>query len=207
MELVRRRAAHVSIVCLIALVWLHFPRAVGAQQMASSSSDSAPATHSSDRVLSAQDSPQQTGEILRMLAEMRQELKGSRQEIEELKQEVAELREELAADKTGGAENLKEAVDQLRDDQEIVQSQVKTLEQTKVGTASRYPLRITGMILFNSFAVDGAVDNPILPLIALPRRARINMSARWCCERSRGMSRTGMRARFIEMATAQSTTE
>src|ERR1700756_415521 len=150
MELVRRRAAHVSIVCLIALVWLHFPRAVGAQQMASSSSDSAPATHSSDRVLPAQDTPQQTGEILRMLAEMRQELKGSRQEIEELKKEVAELREQLAAGKTGGAEDLKEAVDQLRDEQEIAQSQVKTLEQTKVGTASRYPLRITGMILFNS---------------------------------------------------------
>ncbi|MBV8674477.1 MAG: hypothetical protein JOZ33_13670 [Acidobacteriaceae bacterium] len=104
-----------------------------------------------------------------MLAEMRQELKQSRQEVEELKKEVGELREELAAGSAGGAENLKEAVDQLRDDQQVIQSQVKTLDQVKVESESKYPLRLTGMVLFNSFVVDGAVDNPILPLIALPR--------------------------------------
>jgi hypothetical protein len=108
-----------------------------------------------------------------MLGEMRQELRDSRQEIQALKKEVTELREEVAAstNNSTGAEALKTAVDQLRDDQEVVQSQVKTLEQTKVGTESKYPLSLTGMILFNSFAIDGAVDNPILPLIALPRNA------------------------------------
>ena len=109
-----------------------------------------------------------------MLGEMRQELKDSRQEVQELKREVGDLREELesGAHNTGEAENLKDAVDQLRDDQTVLQSQVKTLDQTKVGTESRYPLRLTGMILFNSFVVDGAVDNPILPLIALPRTSQ-----------------------------------
>ena len=114
---------------------------------------------------------QQTAEILRMLGEMRQELKDSRLEVQDLKKEVNELREELEAgtQSSSGAESLKSAVDELRDDQQVVQAEVKTLDQTKVGTESRYPLRLNGMILFNSYVVDGAVDNPILPLIALPR--------------------------------------
>ena len=105
-----------------------------------------------------------------MLGEMRQDLRDSRQEVEELKKEVNELKEEVAASTngSGGAESLKTAVDQLRDDQEVVQSQVKTLEQTKVGTESKYPLSITGMILFNSFMVDGAVDNPSCRLLLCP---------------------------------------
>jgi hypothetical protein len=113
----------------------------------------------------------QTEEILRMLGGMRQELKDSRQEVDDLRKEVNELREELAASthSSADAEALKTAVDQLQDDQQVVQSQVKTLDQAKVGTESRYSLRLTGMVLFNSFVVDGAVDDPSLPLIALPR--------------------------------------
>jgi hypothetical protein len=166
MEFVRRRRAYASFVSLILLLWLHCPQPLGAQQIVSSSTGSVLGDQSS-----TQPSPQQTEEILKMLAEMRQELKDSRYEVEELKREVGELRAELEAAGNTGAENLKEAVAQLQDDQQVLASQVKTLDQTKVGTESRYPVRITGMVLFNSFAVDGAVDNPILPLIALPRTA------------------------------------
>jgi hypothetical protein len=166
MEFVRRRRAHASFVSLIILLWLHYPQPLGAQQIVSSLTDSVPGNRSG-----VQPSPQQTEEILQMLAEMRQELKDSRHDVEELKREVGELRAELEATGNPGAEKLKEAVDQLQDDQQVLASQVKTLDQTKVGTESRYPVRITGMVLFNSFAVDGAVDNPILPLIALPRTA------------------------------------
>lgn len=166
MESVRRRTARVSVVPAIILLLLYFSQPIAAQQIVSAS---IPADHSSDASVSVQPSPQQSEEILRMLEEMRHELKESRQEVEELRKEVGELREQLAVGNGGGAENLKKAVDQLQDDQEVLQSQVKTLDQTKVGTESKYPLRLTGMVLFNSFVVDGAVDNPILPLIALPR--------------------------------------
>jgi hypothetical protein len=116
-------------------------------------------------------SQQDIREVLRTVEAMRQELKDSRSEIDTLKKEVHDLREEVSANASisSGAGSLKSAVDQLHDDQEMVQSQVKTLDQTKVSTQSQYPLQVTGMILFNSFIVDGAVDNPILPLVALPR--------------------------------------
>jgi hypothetical protein len=116
-------------------------------------------------------SQQDMDEILRTVGAMRQELKDSHLEIETLKNEVDELRKEIAEGTNGSSSTaaLKTAVDQLRDDQEMTQSQVKTLEQSKVGTVSKYPLQISGMILINSFVVDGSVDNPILPSVALPR--------------------------------------
>ena len=168
MELIRRWITHASIAPGICVLLLHFPQGLCAQQMVAATNP-ASASDSGDRQLSTLQPSQQTDEILRMLAEMREELKESRQEVSELKKEVGELREELAGAGNAGAKNLAEAVDQLRDDQDVLQSQIKTLDQAKVGSESRYPLRITGMVLFNSYVVDGAVDNPVLPLIALPR--------------------------------------
>jgi len=156
----RHRTANFLIVPVIVLSALH-PSLLKAQQNESAAQSD----------VNTSSPTQQTAEILHMLAEMRQELKDSRHEVDDLKKEVNELREELAAStqSSSGADALKSAVDDLRDDQQVVQAEVKTLDQTKVGTESRYPLRLNGMILFNSYVVDGAVDNPILPLIALPR--------------------------------------
>jgi hypothetical protein len=159
----RHRTASFLIVPLIVLS--------ASQSRSLKAQESAPPLQTAAADPSSLSASQQTTEILRMLSEMHQELKDSRQEVEDLKKEVNELREELAAStqSSSGAEALKSAVDELHDDQQVVQSEVKTLEQTKVGTESRFPVRLNGMILFNSFVVDGAVDNPILPLIALPR--------------------------------------
>lgn len=171
MELVRRRTARFLITSLISFS-LHYSHSLEAQQIAPDSPSSIPADDTIKPSPPAPPNPQQSEEILTMLGQMRQELKQSRQEVEDLRKEVRELREQLVTGNAGGAGNLKEAVDELRDDQEVLNSQVKTLEQTKVSTESRYPLRITGMVLFNAFVVDGAVDNPILPSIALPRTAQ-----------------------------------
>ena len=167
MEVTRHRSKSFLIVPVIALSVFHSGYLL-AQQSELTSQVAA------QDVSSPQSSSQQTAEILHVLTEMQQELKVSRQEVEDLKKEVNELREELAASTQGasGAAALKSAVDELHDDQQVLQSQVKTLDQSKVGTESRYPLRINGMILFNSYVVDGAVDNPILPLIALPRTSQ-----------------------------------
>jgi hypothetical protein len=167
MRIPRRRTANLLILTLIVLTALRLPEFLEAQQ-----SEDATAVSAAPDPLTTTSSPQlQAEEIIRMLGDLRQELKASRQEVNDLKKEVNELRDELEAStrSSSGVDALKTAVDELHDDQQVLQSQVKTLDQTKVGTESRYPLRVTGMILLNSFVVDGAVDNPILPVIALPR--------------------------------------
>jgi hypothetical protein len=166
-----RRKTRLLLSCAIGFAALQAPAFLQAQQiMATSVANVAPAGTDSAADPRSQ---QQMADILRILGEVKQELRDSRREVEDLKREVGDLREEVAASAHGpaGAEPLKAAVDQLREDQDILQSQIKTLDQSKVGTASRYPLRLNGMVLFNSFVVDGSVDNPVLPLVALPRNA------------------------------------
>ena len=143
---------------------------LGAQQ------SEAPASQSSVPVpapAATQPTAQDMADMARALGEVRQELKDERQRVDDLTTEVRGLRAIVASGGGGAADaqSLKTAVDQLHDDQEVVQSQVKTLQQTKVETESKYPVTLTGMVLFNSFVVDGAVDNPVLPLIAIVRNS------------------------------------
>lgn len=110
-------------------------------------------------------------EVLKKLDEMRGQLEEARHQIEELQGEVSTLRKQVDAEGENSASvaTLSESVNQIKEDQEVTQSQVGTLQQTKVESYSRYPVSLTGMVLFNSYVVDGSVDNPALPLIAVYR--------------------------------------
>jgi hypothetical protein len=57
----------------------------------------------------------------------------------------------------------------LHEEQEAMQAEIKQHEQIKVESASKYPLRLTGLVLFNAFSNAGVVDNVDLPTLALPR--------------------------------------
>ncbi len=69
------------------------------------------------------------------------------------------------------ASQLQSSVQQLQNQDEVLQAEVKQHDQTKVESASKYPVKITGLLLFSSFLNDGAVDNIDLPIVALPRNA------------------------------------
>ena len=57
----------------------------------------------------------------------------------------------------------------IREQQDAMQAEIKQHDQTKVETFSKYPLRLSGLILFNAFSNAGVVDNTELPTIALAR--------------------------------------
>lgn len=110
-------------------------------------------------------------DVLRKLNDMSAQLLEAQHQIEQLQTQVGQLRQQLGAvgENSASVTALKEAVDQIKDDQEMTHTQVATLEQTKVQSYSRYPVTLTGLVLFNSYVVDGSVDNPALPMIALNR--------------------------------------
>lgn len=60
------------------------------------------------------------------------------------------------------------AIDDLRERQDMLESQVATHEQTKVETESKYSLKITGLLLFSGFVNTNAVDTASTPTLALP---------------------------------------
>ena len=60
------------------------------------------------------------------------------------------------------------AIDELRERQAVLESQVATHEQTKVESESKYPVKITGLLLLNGFVNTGQVDVAATPSVAVP---------------------------------------
>src|SRR5216683_2287854 len=113
------------------------------------------------------------------LAVTHQQLEQSQQEMEQLREELAQIKKLLAAAQSGTVESPSSgspvdaakvtaaAIEALQEQQQTVEAQVKIHDQTKVESSSKYPLHVTGLILFNSFINRGSVDNIDLPEAAL----------------------------------------
>jgi hypothetical protein len=64
--------------------------------------------------------------------------------------------------------SLAERVTKLEDNQELTDAKVREQSQTKVESGSKYRVRLSGMILLNTFETRGAVDNLDFPQFATP---------------------------------------
>jgi hypothetical protein len=111
-------------------------------------------------------------QVLAALNAMQQQLHDSQQRIEALQNELKSTEARLAdlgsAPSDQAARALQAGVQQLQEEHAMVQAEVKQQEQTKVESASKYPLRLSGMLLFSAFRNAGAVDNIDQPAIAMP---------------------------------------
>jgi hypothetical protein len=134
-------------------------------------------------VVSAQQEPppgssahleQRLDQVLAALNNIQHELYDSKQQIDQLRSELEEVHAQLAAATTSAAADeaatqLQSSVQQLQNQQEVLQAEVKQHDQTKVESASKYPVKITGLLLYSSFLNEGAVDNIDLPIVAMPK--------------------------------------
>jgi hypothetical protein len=66
------------------------------------------------------------------------------------------------------APNMDPNMDEIRERQAMQESQIATQEQTKVESESKYPIKLTGLLLFNGFVNTSKVDMPATPTLALP---------------------------------------
>jgi regulator of replication initiation timing len=124
---------------------------------------------------------QRLNEVTSALNQTQQTLERSMQEIQTLRSQLDTLRAQMSASsitapappKTISPESSSsvassDTLERIREDQDAAQAEIKLHEQTKVETASKYPLRITGLVLFNMFSNSGVVENVDVPGIALP---------------------------------------
>jgi hypothetical protein len=111
------------------------------------------------------------------VAQEEAELKSSQQQIQMLRAQVAELQGQLspkqhvpnAGSRDGGEEAvaaLDSEVERLREKQDLQQSEITTHEQAKVESASKFPVKLTGLILMNSFVNSSGVDIVQSPSLA-----------------------------------------
>ncbi len=111
------------------------------------------------------------------LVDARQQLDQSQLQIRRLQQEIAEIRQQLPSTQALPSNSssstadplaaLKTSVTDIQERQDTLDAQVKLHDQTKVESDSKYPIHLTGLILFNAFANRGNVDNIDLPSIAI----------------------------------------
>jgi hypothetical protein len=115
------------------------------------------------------------------LAATERQLEQSQRQIQQLQEELGQVRKQLDTSKS--AVTVSSSVpdpatatdaDNLRERVETLEAQVKLHDQAKVESSSKYPVRLTGLILFNSFVNRGSVDNFDLPSIAVPHAAGIS---------------------------------
>jgi hypothetical protein len=156
--------------------------------------ESAPAAASQPGDASVHDLASQVRELREAIEQMRSENAQSRAEMQELRQELQETRKLLAPlaastianpsssvsvsdesklDKTNSASatppaDLGNRVQKLEESTQLLGSKINEQYQTKVESAAKYRVRLSGIVLMNAFRNVGASDNLDLPDYAQP---------------------------------------
>lgn len=120
-----------------------------------------------DAMTQAQQTIQETQQ---QLNEMRKELTDLQQQLKERSATVPSLPAANAAQTTSpsSAQTTATADTQdIRERQDMQQTEIATQEQTKVESESKYPVKVTGMLLLNGFVNTSAVDTPSVPALAV----------------------------------------
>ena len=104
-------------------------------------------------------------------------LEASQREIQELHTQIVELQTKLAAanlvptktpdeEAQTGLARLQTEVDKLREQEDLHQSEIAVHDQTKIESASKFPVKLTGLILMNAFVNTSGVDVIQSPTLA-----------------------------------------
>ena len=141
---------------------------------------------------------QQVQQLNATISELRSEVSRSRQETRELRHELEGALNRLAlagsaappnetttiakrqaqepsvqsgVNRPSGHPGLNERVSSLEENQELLKAKVDDQYQSKVESASKYRVRLSGIALLNAFENSGRVDNQDVPNLALGRGA------------------------------------
>ena len=125
-------------------------------------------------------------ELKSMMEEMHDEIVRSHRETIELRQELEAARQELAGSaqtrvvgrageeahagasaQVTSSQSPEDAIKRLEEDQQLTAAKLDEIHQTKVESASKYPVRLSGMALLNLFSNKGVTDNLDFPNLAL----------------------------------------
>jgi hypothetical protein len=120
------------------------------------------------------------GELDKRVQELTDAVGRAQEQLEQSQRQLSDLRHQLddvRRQMSGGSEDSNPAVDAqrlaaqveaLKETQAMEQSEIATHEQSKVESVSRYPIKVSGLILLNGFVNTNQVDIPATPTVALP---------------------------------------
>jgi uncharacterized coiled-coil protein SlyX len=130
---------------------------------------------------------EQIEKLTEAMAKTQSQLEQSQHQLDELRQQLAALQRQMAQSGStvtpptstspspassssvqASQPATSAAIDDLRERQDMQASQIATHEQTKVESESKYPVKITGLLLLNGFVNTRQVDMAATPTLALP---------------------------------------
>ena len=108
------------------------------------------------------------GKAQEQLEESQRQLNDLRQQLEELRRQMNGGDADPDPDPAEPAQDLAAQVEALKENQAMMQSEIATHDQSKVESASKYPVKVSGLILLNGFVNTKGVDVPDSPTAAIP---------------------------------------
>jgi len=130
------------------------------------------------QTLTQQSIAQQVEQLSAAMARTESQVEESQRQLEIMRRQLATLQARMGlpgADATdsasesnaaNAASNLAAQVDALREQQGVQESQIATQDQAKVESESKYPVKVSGLILLNGFVNTQKVDIAATPTIA-----------------------------------------
>jgi hypothetical protein len=113
-------------------------------------------------------------------------------ELLDMRQQLTALQQQMAAETAGSPPAAQTAtangvtavaetpatLEEIRERQAMEESQIATLDVSKAETQSKYPLKVSGLLLFNGFVNTRAVDISASPAYAFPGAGSTGLSVR-----------------------------
>jgi hypothetical protein len=128
------------------------------------------------------------------LTQAQAQMDGYQKQLVDLRQQLAALRQQMADEKGAAsaaaqpanpnstaaeaASGAARTLDEIRERQSIEESQIATHEITKVETESKYPLKVSGLLLLNGFVNTRQVDVSASPAYAISGPGSTGLSLR-----------------------------
>jgi hypothetical protein len=123
---------------------------------------------------------QQLQQLTDAMTHTQAQLEESQRQLQEIRGQLAALQKQLAesapATTAASTAQLSAAVNEIREQQSLEESQIATHEQAKVESESKFPVKLNGLILFNGFVNTRQVDLPATPTIVLPGKGTTGAS-------------------------------
>jgi len=108
----------------------------------------------------------------RQIIEMQKQLKALQQQMAQSSSSETTPASPISASSASATQNqptdIPSEVQDIREREATHESQIATQEQTKVESESKFPVKVTGLLLLNGFVNTGAVDMAATPALALP---------------------------------------
>jgi len=154
----------------------------------------APAQSGPPQSTTSETAEQKIEHLTAALEQAQIQMAADEKQLQQLQQQLGSLRQQLAEEKSGSptpaqpptvnpaATEATSAVpatlDEIRERQAIEESQIAAHDMTKVETDSKYPLKVTGLLLFNGYVNTRQVDVSASPAYALPGPGSTGLSLR-----------------------------